>query len=97
MNRWENAGNWLGFRMREEGAGFSPIGARVNVTLNDGRVLKRTLVTGDSYRSQSAPVAHFGLGAETSVKEVEIFWVNGTAKKIPTPAINQYHDVRGRR
>jgi hypothetical protein len=96
-NNWKNAGNWVGFRLREEGAGFSPIGARVNVTLNDGRVLKRALITGDSYRSQSAPVAHFGLGGETSVKEVEIVWINGTRKKIPTPEINRYHDIRGRK
>ena len=96
FNRWEGAGNWVGFRLREEGGGFSPIGARVDLTLNDGRVLKRTLVTGDSYRGQTAPIAHFGLGEETSLKEVEVFWINGTRKKIPMPTINQYHDVRGR-
>lgn len=96
MNRWEGTGNWVGFRLREEGGGFSPIGARVDLTLQDGRVLKRVLITGDSYRSQSAPIAHFGLADETAVTSVEIAWVNGTKKKFPSPAINQYHDVRGR-
>jgi enediyne biosynthesis protein E4 len=95
-NNWQNAGNWIGFRLREEGGGFTPIGARVNLTLNDGRVLKRVLVTGDSFRSQSAPVAHFGLGADSSVKQVEIIWSNGTVKRIAAPPINQYHAVRGR-
>ena len=95
-NNWPGAGNWIGFRLREEGGGFSPIGARVKLTLNDGRVLKRALITGDSFRSQSAPVAHFGVGQETAVKEVEITWGNGTVKKLAAPAINQYHAVRGR-
>ncbi|HAV63990.1 MAG TPA: hypothetical protein DCY13_16690 [Verrucomicrobiales bacterium] len=96
-NRWQNPGNWIGFRLREEGGGFSPIGVRLNLTLNDGRVLKRVLVTGDSYRSQSAPTAHFGIGRETAVKEAEVIWTNGTVKRIAAPAINQYHAVRGRK
>ena len=96
MNRWKNAGNWVGFRLREEGDGFSPIGMRVDLTLDDGRVLKRVLVTGDTYRGQTAPVAHFGLGAETSVKQVDFFWVNGTRKTVESPEINRYHDIRGR-
>ncbi|MBI1178192.1 hypothetical protein GC207_12225 [bacterium] len=96
-NNWQNSGNWIGFRLREEGGGFSPIGARVNLTLNNGRVLKRVIVTGDSYRSQSAPVAHFGIGKDTSVKQVEIIWSNGTVKKIEAPAINEYHAVLGRK
>ncbi len=95
-NNWPDAGNWVGFRLREEGGGFTPVGARVTLTLNDGRQLKRVLVTGDSYRSQSAPVAHFGIGKETSVRLVEITWSNGAVKKLPAPAINQYHAVRGR-
>ena len=96
QNNWPGAGNWVGFRLREEGGGYSPIGARVNLTLNDGRVLKRALITGDSFRSQSAPVAHFGIGRDSSVKQVEIIWSNGKTKKIPAPPINQYHAVRGR-
>ncbi len=96
QNNWQGAGNWVGFRLREEGAGFTPIGARVNLTLNDGRVLKRALITGDSFRSQSAPVAHFGIGKDTSVKQVEIVWSNGTVKKLAAPPINQYHAVHGR-
>lgn len=95
-NNWVDAGNWIGFRLREEGAGFTPIGARVTLTLNDGRQLKRALITGDSFRAQSAPVAHFGIGRDASVKQVEIVWSNGTVRKLMAPAVNQYHAVRGR-
>jgi hypothetical protein len=69
---------------------------RVDLTLEDGRLLKRVLVTGDSYRGQTAPVAHFGLGMADTVKQVDCYWVNGTKKTITAPEINRYHDVRGR-
>jgi hypothetical protein len=85
-NKWQDAGNWIGFRLREEGGGFTPVGARVNLTLADGRVLKRALVTGDSFRSQSAPVAHFGIGGDEVVRQVEVFWSNGRSKEFHAPA-----------
>ncbi len=93
-NRFPATGNWIGFRLREEGAGFSPVGARVAIETPAGRQT-RWLVVGDSFRSQSPAEAHFGLGTETRVLRAEIRWPNGRTNLLAAPAINQYHRVRG--
>jgi len=85
-------GNWIGIRLRESGPGFSPIGAKIVLTTSK-RTEVRQLVTGDSYRSQHAPVAHFGLGESTEVTQAEIVWPNGQRQTLQNPAINRYHSV----
>ncbi len=92
-NNFNEAGNWIGFRLRETKPGFSPVGAKLTLTTAAGRQL-RWLVTGDSYRAQHATTAHFGLGALTNVERVEIRWPNGKMQRLVAPAINRYHEVR---
>jgi hypothetical protein len=91
-NVTEDAGHWLGVRLRESGPGFSPLGAKVILTTVSGKQI-RTFVSGDSYRSQHAPTAHFGLGMATEVKSVEVVWPNGQRKTILNPAIDRYHSL----
>lgn len=90
QNRCPTGGNWVGFRLRESGSGFSPVGAKVTLH-TPSRKQMRYLITGDSYRSQHANTAHFGLGTETNVSGVEIRWPNGRTNWISKPAINRYH------
>jgi hypothetical protein len=92
-NFTEKPGNWVGFRLRESGPGFSPVGAKVILTTAGGKQL-RHFVTGDSYRSQHANTAHFGIGAETRIQGVEVVWPNGRRTKMQNPAINRYHSLR---
>ncbi len=94
-NRGQAGNHWIGFRLREEGAGYSPVGALVSLDLGGKKQLRR-LVTGDSFRSQHAATAHFGIGAETNVPSVEIQWMNGRTRTIQNPGIDRYHDIRGR-
>lgn len=91
-NITEHAGRWLGVRLRESGPGFSPLGAKVILTTVSGKQI-RTFVSGDSYRSQHASTAHFGLGIATAVKSVEVVWPNGQRKTILNPAIDRYHSI----
>jgi hypothetical protein len=86
----DDVGNWIGIRLRESGPGFSPVGARIILTTATGKQI-RQFVTGDSFRSQHANTAHFGLGKETQVNNVEVVWPNGKSKVVPHPAINRYH------
>jgi len=52
----------------------------------------RVIVNGDSYRSQHAPIAHFGLG-QAAVEFVEIQWPNGQTTRIEEPSPGLYHAV----
>jgi hypothetical protein len=92
-NEVPHSGHWIGIRLREQGAGVSPVGATVTVHTGAG-VWSRQLITGDSYRSQHAAVAHFGLGDVERVEAVEVRWVGGRRVRIVEPAVDRYYDVR---
>jgi hypothetical protein len=91
-NTVPDAGNWIGFRLRQIGPSPSPIGARISINTADGSQF-RQIVTGDSYRSQHATTAHFGLGSQSNVLSAEIRWPNGTMQRVERPVANRYHDV----
>jgi hypothetical protein len=90
-----DAGNWIGFRFREEGNACSPVGAQVTLRHAGGTAI-RQIVTGDSYRSQHANTIHFGLGQIGQVISAEVRWSNGRTRVLKNPAINQYHAVSSR-
>ena len=92
-NTLEDGGNWIGFRLREQGGGVSPAGARVTLRYA-GRTTVRQIVTGDSYRSQHANTAHFGLGKAERVDSAEIRWAGGRTLTLREPAVNRYHEIR---
>jgi hypothetical protein len=91
-NRLPDAGNWIGFQLRESQPGYSPMGARITIFTPGGQQF-RQIVTGDSYRSQHPTTAHFGLGAGTDVDRVEVRWPNGKTQRLSRPAVNRYHAI----
>lgn len=91
-NFTQQTGHWIGVRLRESRPGFSPLGAKVILTTATSRQI-RVIVAGDSYRSQHAPNAHFGLGTATNIQTLEILWPNGHRQTLPNPAIDQYHSL----
>ena len=93
QNRIPNSGNWIGIRLREEGNGASPVGAKVVVRTSAGEQA-RWLVTGDSHRAQHPATAYFGIGAADEITAAEIRWPNGVVQRITRPAINRYHEAR---
>jgi hypothetical protein len=93
INRWPIPNNWIGVRLQEEAGAPSPIGAKIEVTYAQGTQVEH-IVTGDSFRSQHAPMKHFGLGPADAVDSITVTWPDGTNRRIDHPAINQYHLVR---
>lgn len=88
-NELPQTNHWIGFRL--DGGGRVPVGARVELEDTAGHQT-RWLVAGDSFRSQSAAAAHFGLGTNTPVQAI-IHWPDGRRTRLPTPAINRWHSV----
>ena len=91
-NRLEEAGNWIGVRLRESGPGRSPIGATVTVRTPAGAQMTR-VVTGDSFSAQHPTTVHFGLGNRTEIDAIEVLWPNGASRRIDHPDANQYVTV----
>ncbi len=87
----EDSGNWIGAHLRPA-PGAPVTGAVVTLTTDYGQQ-RRWIVTGDSYRSQQAHTAHFGIGALESVHGLEVQWPGGRSTQLQAPKINQYHTV----
>ncbi|CAL1540349.1 unnamed protein product [Lymnaea stagnalis] len=69
-------------------------GAKVTVTLNDGRELTRIIDGGSGYLSQSEPVAHFGLGKSVALK-IKITWPDNhsVTKNLSADDTNKFHTI----
>lgn len=89
-NKMESSSNWIGVRLNH--APCSGLGARVTA-LASGLLLTDVVTSGDSLKSQHAPVVHFGLGSIDTVDEITIQWPQSKPVRIERPMINQYHDV----
>ncbi len=67
------------------------------VTLAGANALSHTQLkvidAGSGYLCQMEPVAHFGLGASTTVAEVRVRWPGGTCVTLLSPSLNQLHTV----
>jgi len=56
------------------------IGTRIKLTGESGLVQYNHVTTAGSYASSSDPRVHFGLSADTQIKEIELRWPSGTVQ-----------------
>ncbi len=70
------------------------IGARVEVTLPDGRASWQRVKTGSSYASQSELALTFGLGAATAVEGVRVTWPSGRVDTLGRTDANRLLTIR---
>jgi hypothetical protein len=75
--------HWLGVEL-----GWSDLGARVEVTTDQGRQV-RWLTQGDSFRSQNPPRLHFGLGTARP-QRVEVILPDSRRKVIANPRVDAW-------
>jgi enediyne biosynthesis protein E4 len=74
----------IGTRSNRDG-----IGAKVTVTLANGRKPWRIVHTGSSYCSQSDTALTFGLGDQQRAESIEVVWPSGQVDRIGPVAANQ--------
>ncbi|HEY9614163.1 MAG TPA: CRTAC1 family protein [Allocoleopsis sp.] len=83
----ENNNAWLRvLPLTERGAPAR--GASVTL-VGEERTQKRVIDAGSGYLCQMEPVAHFGLGENPVIKQIEIRWPDGATIKISSPKANQ--------
>jgi len=58
------------------------IGTQIKVTGESGQVQYNHVTTAGSYASSSDKRVHFGLGADASIKEIELRWPSGTVQTL---------------
>lgn len=75
-------GHWLKVRAFDPKLNRDAYGAEVRVRMGGKQVL-RLINPADSYLSSSSPVAHFGLGAASTVDSIEVLWPDGSRNEFP--------------
>ena len=93
-NQLSDAGHWIGFSFHEKTQSHSPVGASVTIRFA-GRTETRAILNGDSHRSQSASVVHFGIGASTNVESAEIRLSDGAKMILTNPPVDRYYQAEG--
>ena len=93
---WENSslrsGNWLKVNLTGKFCNKDGIGAVAKITCN-GQNQFKALLAGEGYLSQNSSTIHFGLGSNTLVDEMTIYWPDGTLDTFNGLAANQTVDV----
>ncbi len=83
------AGHWISIGL--VGTGAVPrdgIGASILLETGPQR-LRRDVISGGSYCSQSALHAHFGLGQTTTVNRAVVRWPDGTREEFSVPGVDR--------
>ncbi len=93
-NQWNDTNHWIGIRLEPKaGSKTSPFGAKVVVTLQDGRKLLQHCLAGHSVWAQHLDWIHFGLGSDAAIESVKIHWPGGKVSELSHPEVDQYHTV----
>ena len=88
-NELQETGPWIGFHLR--GREDAIMGTTVRLETQHGKAC-RTVISGDSHRSQHPATVHFGLGPsrDTTVR-VEVHWADGQVTRMEGVEPGRYH------
>lgn len=89
MNQTKTSNHWIGFKLIGHKSNRDGIGASIKITTSKGPQWEMA-TTSSSYLSASDPRVHFGLGADTSAKTVEIRWPSGIVQTLTDLKGDQY-------
>ena len=68
------------------------IGARVVITTPSGTQI-RDVRSGEGFEFMSSLNTHFGIGSDTTINEIRIYWPSGVIDVIENPAHNTTHTI----
>lgn len=91
-NELASLGDWVQFVLQTDEM-IDPIGARIEVGLEDGGKLLRTLRAGEGFLGQSSQMLHFGLGSR-KIKSLRVRWPDGTWQDLDIVATGQRYLIR---
>jgi len=83
-----NNNNWLKVTTTGTTSNTNGIGARVEINSPGIGTQIRDVVSGSGFRYMSSLNTHFGLGSDSSVSSITVYWPSGTVDVINSPAIN---------
>jgi enediyne biosynthesis protein E4 len=87
-NQGVRAGNWITIRAKGKKSNAFGLGATVTLETSEGRQV-REINNVASYLSSNDIRLHFGLGAATVIRQIDVVWPSGTHQTLKNVAINQ--------
>ncbi|WCO01772.1 FG-GAP-like repeat-containing protein [Psychroserpens ponticola] len=95
LNNKETNNNWIKIHTVGTTSNINGIGARVEIYTDSG-VQIRDVKSGDGFRYMSSMNTHFGIGSDTSISHITIYWPNSGGETFLNPPINQpFNAVEG--
>ena len=88
-NQGGDRNHWLTLQLEGHKSNRDGIGAEVKIVSASGAPQYATVTTSGSYLSASDRRVHFGLGADASVKSIEIRWPSGIVQRLENVNANQ--------
>jgi hypothetical protein len=89
-----NANHWLLLDLEGVRSNRDAIGATVKLTTAAGRTLYNHVSPASGLLSSSDRRVHFGLGAESAIRTIEIRWPSGAVQTIPSPRADRILHIR---
>ena len=80
--------NWIKINTVGTASNIDGIGARVEIYTDSG-VQIRDVRSGEGFKYMSSLNTHFGIGSDTNVSHVVVYWPNSECEVFLNPAINQ--------
>ena len=93
INSADNGNHWLVLELVGRSSNRDAIGAKVKLTTAAGRVLYNHVSVSVGFMSSSDKRVHFGLGAETQVRSIEIRWPRGALQQLTNVAADRFVKV----
>ncbi len=88
-NEGGNQHHWIELDLQGTKSNRDAIGARVKLTTGNGKILYRAVSTAGSYASSNDRRVAFGIGEETSIREITIRWPSGLIQSVENPMPDQ--------
>lgn len=82
-----NSNNWIVINTIGVASNINGIGARIELATAAGTQI-RDVRSGEGFRYMSTLNTHFGIGAESAITSIVIYWPSGTIDVIENPTIN---------
>lgn len=87
-----NANNWIKINTVGTESNINGIGARVEILTPSGKQI-RDVRSGEGFEFMSSLNTHFGIGTDTTINSITIYWPSGIVDYIANPEINTTHTI----
>ncbi|MCX7546486.1 FG-GAP-like repeat-containing protein [Xanthomarina sp. F1114] len=91
-NNGGNGNNHIMIRTVGVESNYNGIGARIEIHTDSGTQI-RDVRSGEGFEFMSSLNVHFGLGTDTSINNMVIYWPSGIVDNIENPEINTLHTI----